>query len=403
MTMRIMLVDDDPNVLNGYRRMLYSMRGEWEMHFAASGAEALEVLEGAQFDVIVSDMRMPGMDGAQLLGEVKQRHPDTIRFVLSGYSDREMVIKSLGSTHQYLAKPCDSATLKNALGRALSLRRLLTDEHLKRLVSRLDNIPCLPNIYNEILSELKSPDSSIAIIGEIIATDAGMTAKILQIVNSAFFGLPRKISNPSQAVSLLGLDTIRALVLSTHVFSVFEGNLISERWYESLWHHSIAVSSTAKKIAILEGAGTDMVDEAVIAGLLHDAGKLVLAGNAPEEYGEAVKRAESDMIPLYDAEKLVFGAGHAEAGAYLLGLWGLPNAIVEAVAYHHKPSSSEHQEFSPLTAVHAADFIDRQVRGDWTGTVEGPLDEDYLGTLNLKNRMKHWKRECKALLVSEEA
>ena len=227
MKKRILFVDDEPKILEGLQRTLRSMRQEWEMQFAGSGQEALECLSKEPFDVVVSDMRMPGMDGAQLLKEVMRLYPQIARIILSGHSDQEIVLKSVRIAHQYLAKPCEAETLKSVVTRTCALRELLADDAVRRMVSNMDSIPSLPSLYAEIMEEIQSPNASIQRVGKIISKDMGMTTKILQLVNSAFFGLRRHVSSPSQAVSLLGLDTIRALVLSVHIFTHFDSQKAS--------------------------------------------------------------------------------------------------------------------------------------------------------------------------------
>ena len=194
------------------------MRDEWEINFAPGGKEALEWMESHPVDVIISDMQMPGMDGAQLLYEVLKSHPDTVRIILSGHADREMILRSVRPAHQYLSKPCNADILKSTIQRACNLRESLADEEMKKLISKMDTLPSLPSLYIEIMKEIQSPDSSIKRVATIIEKDMGMSAKILQLVNSAFFGVPRHISSPVQAVTMLGLEMIKALVLSIHVF-----------------------------------------------------------------------------------------------------------------------------------------------------------------------------------------
>ena len=398
MKLRILFVDDEPKVLQGLQRMLRPMQQEWEMAFSESGKEALEILEKEPFDVVVSDMRMPGMDGAQLLNEVNKRYPKTVRFILSGHSDREMILKSVGPTHQYLTKPSDPEALKAVLKRALALRELLNNEVLKRLISRLKSLPSLPSLYVEVMKELQSPDSSVQKVGKIISQDMGMTAKILQLINSAFFGLPRQISSPEQAVGLLGLDTIRALVLSTHVFSQFDEAKLPGFHLTALWDHCVAVGSCANRIAKSEKAEKKSIDDALTAGLLHDSGKLVLATNLPDLYQEVLYMVDKQETNLLEAEKETFGTTHAEVGAYLLGLWGLPDPIVEAVAFHHHPNKCLSQAFSSLTAVHVANVLDHEERIDVESSSRSKIDLDYLSKLDIVDRLPAWRKACKALI-----
>jgi HD-like signal output (HDOD) protein/CheY-like chemotaxis protein len=389
---RVLFVDDEPNVLQGLQRMLRSMRHEWEMSFAEGGPAALQLLAAEPFDVVVSDMRMPGMDGARLLSEIRRLHPQTVRIVLSGHSDREMIMKSVGPAHQYLSKPCESESLKETVSRACALRDLLANSNLQLLVSQMQSLPSLPSLYVELVKELELPDASTKKIGQIISRDPGMTAKILQMVNSAFFGLRRHISSPADAVSLLGLDTVRALVLSVHVFSEFDGARIPGFSIDHLWSHSMTVGTLAKKIAKIEGATEHICEAALTAGLLHETGVLVLAAKLPKEYTAMLSLAREEKLSVEDAEHRIFGAGHPEVGAYLLGLWGLPDSIVEAVAFHHEPDRCPGKEFNALAAVYVADRIDRVAT---PSNVEGSLtllDPGYLAKLGVSERLPIWQR-----------
>ncbi len=394
----VLFVDDDPNVLQGLRRMLRPMRREWEMAFADGGPQALEILASGAFDVIVSDMRMPGMDGAELLARVKRDHPEVVRIVLSGHSERESIMRSIDTAHQYLAKPCDADVLKRVIGRACRLRDLLRTESLRSLVSRLNTIPSLPQTYSAIVEELQSPDASIQSVGRIIARDVGMTAKVLQLVNSAFFGLRCHVSDPAQAASLLGVDTLKALVLSVHIFSQLDCARVKGLCIEMLWNHSMAVGALAKRIAAAEKLPRESCDHALLAGLVHDAGKLVLAANLPAEYALVLSSAQEQQATLEHAERAVFDTSHGEVGAYLLGLWGLPDPIVEAVAFHHHPGTSPVAEFTPLTAVHVANALASAVRPCCAECLAEP-DQAYLQTLGVADRWEDWREITDELMA----
>lgn len=400
---RVLFVDDEPNILEGLRRMLHDHRGEWDMHFATSGAEALEILAQTPCDVVVSDMRMPGMSGAELLTEVMRRQPGAVRIILSGHSDRELILKTVGPAHQYLSKPCDAETLRVTVARACALRDMLRDEALRTLTAQMTTLPSLPALYVELMEEIQSDDPSIQRVGEIIAKDLGMTAKILQLVNSAFFGLPRRITNPAQAASLLGLDVIRALVLSIHVFTQFAKTHLPGFSVDGLFQHSLAVGSGAQAIARAEGLEPRLVDEALMAGTLHDAGRLVLAANLPERYAEAARIAREERVTLWKAELAVFGATHAEVGAYLLGLWGLPDSIIEALAHHHSPRLAPGQGFRTLTAVHVADAIEHECTPSESGYGLARLDEGHLADLGLSGRLPVWREILRKTLSGAQA
>jgi HD-like signal output (HDOD) protein/CheY-like chemotaxis protein len=391
---RVLFVDDDPNVLQGLRRMLRAYRHEWDMAFAGDGGEALALLERERFDVIVSDMRMPGMDGAELLSRVQDLHPHMVRIILSGQSEKEEVMRALGPTHQYLAKPCEPQALQEAIGSVLQLREVLENEHLKGLVAQLHTVPSLPSVYREVVAELRSDDPSIQRIGQLIARDAGMTAKVLQLANSAFFSPARYITSTTDAAALLGTDTIQSLVLSAHVFKEFAGSRASGLGAEALAAHSLKVSLASRELCRVETATRAMCETALIAGMLHDLGKLVLAANMPTEYAEAIERARTEGLPMRETEALVLGASHAEVGAYLVGLWGLPHGLVEALAYHHAPSRCPPGGFSVLTAVHVANAL-INAHDASPGSLGSPaLDASYLDRLGLTSRLELWQERC---------
>lgn len=353
----ILFVDDEPDVLTGLRRVLRPMRHKWKMLFAKSGIEALDIMDQAQVDIIVSDMRMPLMDGAQLLSRIKELMPQTVRIILSGHSDPEMILRSVEAAHQFLAKPCDAEDLVDKLEKACALSDLLLNTRLKSLISGMKTLPSLPNLYMEIVALLKSDDASINRIGEIVEKDIGMTAKVLQLVNSAFFGLPRHVSDVKQAVSLLGMETIKSLVLAMQVFSQFDTRILKRLHLNDLWVHSMEVAVLARLVALESGADKSTGDDAFMAGNMHDLGKLVLAVNQPEKYGLFVERAKPDGYGTPEMERDVFGAVHPEVGAYLLGLWGIPDAIIQAVAFHHAPKIPGNKKFNAMLAVHVADYL----------------------------------------------
>jgi putative nucleotidyltransferase with HDIG domain len=387
----VLFVDDEQRILQGLQRSLRGMRKEWDMSFATSASEALDLMAKDPYDAVVADMRMPGMDGAQLLNEVKDKYPKTVRIILSGHADREMIMRSLGATHQYLAKPCDAEILKATLGRTLELHSLLQGNPLfEPLISRIRSLPSLPSLYLKIQDELSSPDASISRIADVISQDPAMTAKILQIVNSAYFGIPQQISNPATAVNMLGLDTIQAIVLSTHAFSQFD-KVPPCIDLDGMWHHSTLVGELSNQIAKAEGSDKQTCSDARVAGMLHDVGKLVLLANLPEEYARLHELAAELKGNLCELERLEWGATHAEVGAYLLGLWGLPESVVKAVALHHGPSDRLGEAFSAVPAVYAANAFANEL----TASEDEPadtLESDDLG--NLDGRLSAWRELC---------
>ena len=350
---RIAFVDDEPHVLSGIRRSLADREDEWDMTFCPTGAEVLKLMAEHPFDVIVSDMRMPGMDGAQLLNTVREHHPDTIRIILSGYADQDSVLRTVGPAHVYLAKPCDPDELQKAVDRQISMRRLLDHPRLRATLAGLANLPSLPSIYLQLQSELLSPGSSAKSVAEIIGRDMAMTAAILKLTNSAFFSTAGNISTPLHAVRLLGLEIIQALVLKIGVFRQFSGNPEVAPLLEALTLHSLSVASLAERIAVAEGADFVISKAAQIAGMLADIGCVVLLDTDPNAYRALVGQVGGDRS-LVQLEEQAFGTNHAVLGAYLLGLWGFSEPIIEAVLYGYRPRDCLRRDNLALTALHAA-------------------------------------------------
>jgi HD-like signal output (HDOD) protein/CheY-like chemotaxis protein len=396
MKKNILFVDDEPKILQGLMRMLRSMRNEWEMHFAESGAEALKILANRPMDVIVSDMRMPGMDGVELLKEVARHYPDVARIILSGHSDKEMILKSSMRAHQYLSKPCDAQVLKSIISRIFAIREVLQQDSLKKMVSKIESLPSLPSLYTEIMALMESPESSVKEVGKIIEKDLGMSTKILQLANSAFFGIPKHISSPLQAVNFLGLDTIKSLIVTIGIFSTFEK--ISRLPYMNiteLMGHSLRTGFVSKELSKSEGLENSLVDQAYLAGLLHDIGKLIFAVNIPDTYQEVLKQVNGKDADILESERCLIGATHAEIGAYLLGLWGFHEPILEAVLFHHDPRRCPTDEFTPLTAVYVANALDHV--GDLDSVTAEPipgLDYVYLEKIGVSERVSDWKQTC---------
>ena len=387
---RILFVDDDPNILNGLKRSLRTMRAEWDMIFVDSGIEAIKEIRSKAIDVIISDMRMPGMDGIQLLSTVKAEFPNTVRLALSGHTETKMLLESVKAVHQFLSKPCSAETVKATIQRAISLRDLLHNEELNQLINGIDSLPSLPDLYNQIMAVLGRPDSTLDDVGEIISQDVDMTVKILQLVNSSFFGLQNHVGSPQEAVKLLGMDIMKGLILTSGIFKSLEETEIPLTVdIKALWAHSLQVGALAKKIAIELKLHSRDRDYAQLAGMLHEIGQVILAINKPEDYREIAERVKRGDMTICELEKELYNATHADIGAYLIGLWGLPYPIVEAVAFHHRPCRSPVEEPSALTALYLANLLINSP-GVAPDKVEKEIDIEYLNRIGLKVDIPLW-------------
>lgn len=366
------------------------------MEFANSPEAALQSLNERPFDAVVSDMRMPGMSGLELLDCVQERFPQVIRILLSGQADRDSILQSVACAHQYLSKPFEARQLREVLARTMGLTDLLGNSAIKAFVSRLHSIPSLPSLYIEVTEALRTSDPSPARVGRIVGKDIGMTAKILQVANSAIYGIRVQVTQPEEAVLLLGLDTVQSLVLSLSVFSSLGAGLGAGCSADALWHHSSLCGALCRVIARVERLEVIKAGGCVSAGLLHDIGKLVIASADPAMHRK-VLTATAAGASRVDVEQDLFGCTHAEVGAYLLGIWGLPDSIVEAVAWHHRPAASSVTDFSALAAVHVASAL--VARADTSlPDADRSINFGFLEKIGKLGQLGIWMEKCEDVL-----
>lgn len=391
---RILFVDDEPLVLQGLQRSLRSMRDRWDMEFVETGDAALARMAARPCDVLVTDMQMPGMSGADLVERVVTRHPSTLRFVLSGHAERKLMLQCMGNTHQCLSKPCEVDALRTTLIRSTRLFGLLQDPKLVECVTRIDRLPTVPALYREVEACLQSPTCELADVAALMAQDVALTAGVLKLANSAFFGLGRKISDAAQAVAYLGVEVVQAVVLSSHLFEQASGSPQHAFFLEQLRDHSLATARAAATIARGESNDATLASETLSGGMLHDIGQLVLLSAFGSSYLELLQRCRVGDEQQAEEENR-FGANHAMIGGYLLALWGLPVAVVESVMFHHAPRQAEGTAFDALTAVHVAEL--------WcAGPGRAPAyDLAYLQDLGLGGRVEAWRHALLALEAAE--
>jgi putative nucleotidyltransferase with HDIG domain len=388
---QILLVGTEPGLAPGSPTLSSPLKDQWTFSCVGNGTQAVELLEKTRFQAVVSELRLPDMSGIQLLDQVIQRTPSAHRFILADLTDRQTMLKCVGTAHQFLSKPCDSTKLEAALDRAFRMEVLFGNEVVKQMVTQMRKVPSPPAIYFQIVKELQSPAASMENIGAIISQDMAVTGKLLQMVNSAAFGLQRPVSSPAEAVMYLGIETTKSLVLLAHTYSHFDRIPPSIFSVDGLWRHSLAAGRLARAIARAERSGEEVVDQSFTAGLLHDMGKLVLAANQPEAYGRVNTEARRSQVALWEAEFKAFGATHAEVGAWLAAVWGLPIQIIEALALHHHPSRFLSEGFSPLSAVHAGNALEHEVQADGTEPGVARLDLEYLGNQGWTERIEAWR------------
>jgi HD-like signal output (HDOD) protein len=376
---RILFVDDEPSILEGLRAALRPQRREWDASFALGGSAGLEEVRRNEFDVVITDMRMPVIDGAEVLRQVKDIQPRAVRFVLSGQTDTETAMRTVFTAHQFLAKPCDIDQLRALVRRACSLNELVCADELRALAGETSLLPAAPRSYMAISSALASPTCSLSTVAGIVERDPALCAKVLQVVNSAFFGLPRKISSVAQAASLLGTLTLKNLALA------MESLAAAKRASQQLSTRQLLGYQTNALLGAMLGRrwfGADRRrgDEAFVAGMLRDMGHLLLA-------------VSPQRVPVPESD------AHAALSAYLLGLWGLPHAVLEPVAFHEHPERVEHDAVEVVDVVHLADRLAAEVAPSPFQPAPPPPDLERLARLGATaEQIDELRRETKVML-----
>jgi len=390
----VLFVDDEQKVVDGLRRTLHSCRKKWDMTFVTTPEEALRLIRERHFDVIVADMRMPNMTGAELLEKVRAESSSTVRIILSGQAEASAIMKSVGPSHQFLSKPCDAVALEGAIQRACALRSHLADPRLADLVGSIDTLPSLPSIYQELVQAVKN-EASMKQIGAIISRDLAMSVKILKLVNSSYFGPSRQIVDPSRAATMLGVETIQALVLGVKIFEQFPESKLAGGEVEALWERSGRAATFARAICLAEHADAVMTSQTSLAAFLHDIGELILQNHMPHEVDE-VRKLVSEGMAFGDAERTRIGATHGDVGGHLAALWGFPDPIIEAVTFHQEPSRCASHAMSALTIVHVAQELARSGLPAHDAEPPAGLDLAYLEVTGALARLPAWLDRCRA-------
>lgn len=397
---RVLFVDDQPFALEALERIFEPMRNEWHMEFVTGGPEALARLEKHAFDAVVSDLKMPGMTGSQLFEEMMFKHPAVCRIILSDEAEEELVFTTINTAHQFISKRGDPKQLIKRLRKLLLLRQAGLRDELVEVICAIEHLPTIPQIYCELVDALARRETSLADMADIIGRDAAMTAKVLQLANSAFFGLRGEVTSILEAITFVGVETVRYLVLMVGICQQFELKQFPPGFAENIWSHSVQTANFSRMIAQAEGASLVVTEQAFVAGLLHDIGKLVFAENLARNYREVLDFAKLHGQPSWEIERQILKATHAEVGAYLLDLWGLPEAVTKAIGGHHQPiADGEH--ITPLAIVHVANHFAHAL--DSQNESAAALDDEFLEKANLTDRVAHWQQAVEASLEHQPA
>jgi HD-like signal output (HDOD) protein len=385
---RVLFVDDEQDMLDSLGDALRPYRRVWRMRFAVSGEAALAALATEPCDVIVSDIQMPRMDGAKLLACVQERYPATIRLVLSGYANPQIVARAATVAHRILAKPCDVDELGVVIERSCALHELTEQAQQYRVAAGATALPSAPGIYMALMRAIADPSTGPDDIAALIERDTAMTAKLLQLANSAFFGIGRTVNRVRDAVVYLGSDTIKALTLSVEAVGRLAPQGMQGFSIDRFHRHASLVARIAAAI-LPKGA---VQQDAITAGLLHDIGQLVLIADDPDRWRRLTVQAQDRQMPLYQVEQQDEGITHAAIGAYLLCLWGLPDGVAEAVAHHHDPLAVPGAGLDAIAAVHIADALAHEVQHNAEDTTPPALlDVAYLDGLGVRSQLDQWR------------
>jgi len=345
---RILFVDDDAQLLSGLGKALRKHRDRWTMAFADSGEAALSEVRRGGFDVVVSDMRMPVMDGATLLAAIRDLDPTTIRMILSGFLDRNAIVRTLPVAHQFFNKPCDLGELAGAIDRACDLRAMFHGDALRAVVGKFGVLPPAPGVYHELAAMLGSPDVEVDEVAAVVERDVGLCARVLQVASSSVRDVDHPMRSITEAVSCIGIEMLGGLALASHALGVAGDRVPADLSIAELQHHSLEIARTARDLAATPAAAGD----AFIAGLVHDIGKIIIASALPDAHAEIIRQLREPGATRTAVERSVIGTSHAELGAYLLGLWGLPLTVIDAVAHHHDDAAPPTPVLAALRAAH---------------------------------------------------
>ena len=390
---RILFVGDEPGVLEGFERLLRPQAGRWETMFAGGGDAALRMLEAHPCDAVVTGTRVRGMDGAQFLERVRDRFPGVMRILQADENERDAALRAVDVAHQFLPKPCDAGCLEQVLERACGRSSTHQDAPVRRIVGAVGELPCLPRTAAALMRALEDPDIAVSRIGQIVGQDVAISAKVMQLSNSAFFGRSQAVTTIAHAVSVLGIEVLKQLVIAAEIYRTFQPRRHIEGFVlDTIQSHSHKAAAIAARLPLPKAEAPT----AAIAGLLHDAGKLVLASRLPLERERVRRLTIGGRVSWQAAEEQVFGVSHAGIGAYLLALWGLPGAVVSAVERHHQPAvePGDDPPFGAAAAVYFANLLAHEREPDAGGGPAGerrPMDQDYLRAVGMEGETAAWR------------
>ena len=401
----ILFVDDNEHVISGIQRQLRPFRDQWNLFFATSGPKALELMGQQRIDLIVSDMLMPEMRGDELLKKVSTLYPGTVRMILSGYADEETLKSGLEVAHQYLSKPCTPDTLREAISQIFKIQACVSSPRIIDGIGNPNSLPSLPKIYQELTRAIANEETTIQDLANIFAQDMVLSAKLLQLVNSPYFGLNRVVSNLPEAINLIGIRKLNNLVLSVHIKNAFPvKNPEMEKYMQYIWQDAGRTAELAKQIALSENQQEDRPDQAYLGGLLHNMGLLIFLSRGGDQLQDMMEQVKNTDTPIDELEMTYFGFTRSEAAAYLLSLWKIPPRIIESILLQNAPNETDYEGVNALTAVHvAACLLKPSVIHGYDRLFDRALDMNYLQRLNKVECLPKWQALADKVLAQFSA
>ena len=373
--MRMLTVDDDPLILRALNRTFHTQRPEWEVVSVDSGEEAVRKMAGSRFDIVLTDMQMPGMDGSQVLHHARQLQPDAVRVVLSGHAPLRRILEAEGDYHRFLVKPVDPNDLVVILD-SFCLDPTAEDARTARsFVAGLERVPSLSRHLVALKEQLQQPTPNLQRLAAIIGQDIGMASKVLKLVNSAYMPFRRSITSLAQAVEFLGVDLLQEMVLSRDLLAAAVNEHPEGLSLEAVWAHSVRVGRLARELVYKETGDRRAAEETYSVGLLHDIGLVAMAIHPGCPYHSVLEKGLAQGNLLTQMEREAFGTDHIQVGAQLVSLWGLPAPFASAIERQYLTSLDDPPTLISL-ALHAAhSWLDQHITpGDFT---EGTAMPDY--------------------------
>lgn len=395
----ILFVDDQPNILATYRALSKKDTSKREYYFVKDGAEAIEVLWNNKIDVLITDYNMPILDGLQLTAYVEKNFPSTVRVIVSGCMDYELFVDSMKHAHRFISKPATIKELISLLESISFIHSIINDNKIEKELLKITMMPALPDVYRRVCALMEDEENfSLKGIGDIIVEDLGMSSNILKFINSTYFSISEPVLRIDQAVSLLGADIIKMLILRETINSFVSND--EKGVVERVLKHSALVSALVKQILVSEKQPREIVDLGYTIAFLHDVGRLVLNHSFHENYEHINKCINSNHCDIEEMEMKQIGISHSKIAAYLFSLWGLPKEIIIPLMNHHAINALDSSNPIVVAALHVADALEYHLVGSDFKTKSLLISESMVNSLGYGDRIDTWSTVVKEYLSS---